>query len=98
MNKADLINVMAAGAAISKVQATRALDALVEGITAALKKGDRVALVGFGTFTSVQRKARMGRNPRSGQPLKIAARRVARFSTGSELKAVLNRGRAAAKA
>ena len=93
MNKGDLIDHMASAAGISKVQANHALDALVDGITGALKKGERVTLVGFGTFSTSNRKARTGRNPQNGQPLKIAARRVAKFSAGAGLKAAVNRGK-----
>ena len=93
MNKGDLIERISTGAGISKVQANQALDSLVAGITGALKKGDRVTLVGFGTFSTSNRKARTGRNPQSGAPLKIAARRVAKFAAGAELKAAVNRSR-----
>ena len=93
MNKGDLIERISTGAGITKVQANQALDTLVEGITGALKKGDRVTLVGFGTFSTSNRKARTGRNPQSGAPLKIAARRVAKFAAGAELKAAVNRSK-----
>ena len=93
MNKGDLIERISTGAGITKVQANQALDTLVEGITGALKKGDRVTLVGFGTFSTSNRKARTGRNPQSGAPLRIAARRVAKFAAGAELKAAVNRSR-----
>ena len=93
MNKGDLINKMAGTAGISKVQAGKALNALVDGVTSSLKKGDRVTLVGFGTFSTSQRKARTGRNPRTGQPLKIAARRVAKFTAGAELKGAINKAK-----
>ncbi len=93
MNKGDLIERVSNDAGISKVQANRALDALVEGVTGALKKGGRVTLVGFGTFSTSHRKARTGRNPQNGRPLKIAARRVAKFAPGAELKAAVNRSR-----
>ncbi len=93
MNRADLINRMAGAARISKVQAGRSLHALVEGITASLRKGDRVTLVGFGTFSTSDRKARTGRNPQTGAPLKIAARRVAKFTAGAELKSSVNKGK-----
>ena len=93
MNKGDLVDRMAAAAGSSKVQAGKALQALVDGVTSSLKKGDRVTLVGFGTFSTSQRKARTGRNPRTGQPLKIAARRVAKFSAGAELKSALNKAK-----
>ncbi len=93
MNKADLINRIAAGSRISKVQAAMAVDTSVDSITAALKKGERVALIGFGTFSVSQRKARNGRNPQTGATIKIAARRVAKFTPGAELKKAVNRGK-----
>lgn len=93
MNKGDLIEMLSTEAGITKVQANQALDTLVEGVTSALKKGDRVTLVGFGTFSTSHRKARTGRNPQNGAPLKIAARRVAKFTAGAELKAAVNRSK-----
>ena len=91
MNKADLIERVAKDAGVSKSQAETAISSLLAGIAADLKKGGRVTLVGFGTFSVGSRKARTGRNPRTGQPLKIAARKVAKFSAGAELKAAVNR-------
>ena len=91
MNKADLIERVAKDADINKTQAETAIGSLLTGIAADLKKGGRVTLVGFGTFSVGSRKARTGRNPRTGQPLKIAARKVAKFSPGAELKAAVNR-------
>jgi DNA-binding protein HU-beta len=91
MNKADLIDRIAGGAGISKAQAGTAIDTAVESITGALKKGDRVALIGFGTFSVSQRKARNGRNPQTGATIKIAARRVAKFTPGAELRKTVNR-------
>jgi DNA-binding protein HU-beta len=93
MNKADLIDRIAAGCGISKTQAGSAIDTTVDSITSALRKGDRVALIGFGTFAVSQRKARNGRNPQTGATIKIAARRVAKFSPGAELKKAVNRGK-----
>ena len=93
MNKADLIDRIASGSGISKAQAATAIDTTVDSITAALKKGDRVALIGFGTFSVSQRKARNGRNPQTGATIKIAARKVAKFSSGAELKKAVNRGK-----
>jgi DNA-binding protein HU-beta len=93
MNKADLIDKIAAGASISKSQAATAIDTSVESITTALRKGDRVALIGFGTFSISQRKARNGRNPQTGATIKIAARKVAKFTPGAELKKAVNRGK-----
>ncbi len=71
---------------ITKVAAGKAIDGIIDGITKALKKGDRVALVGFGTFSVSKRKARTGRNPQTGKSIKIAARKVAKFKAGSELR------------
>jgi len=93
MNKADLIDRIAAGSGISKAQAATAIDTAVDSITGALKKGDRVALIGFGTFSAAQRKARNGRNPQTGATIKIAARRVAKFTPGAELKKAVNRSK-----
>ena len=91
MNKADLIDKIAAGTHITKTQAASAIDTMVDSVTGALRKGDRVALVGFGTFSISQRKARNGRNPQTGATIKIAARRVAKFTPGAELKKAVNR-------
>ena len=93
MNKADLIDRIAGASRITKTQAGTAIDTAVESITSALKKGDRVALIGFGTFSVSQRKARNGRNPQTGATIKIAARRVAKFTPGNELKKVVNKGK-----
>jgi DNA-binding protein HU-beta len=91
MNKADLVDKIAGACEISKAQATTAIDTAVSSITGALKKGDRVALIGFGTFSISQRKARNGRNPQTGATIKIAARKVAKFSPGAELKKAVNK-------
>jgi DNA-binding protein HU-beta len=91
MNKADLVDKIAGACEISKAQATTAIDTAVSSITASLKKGDRVALIGFGTFSVSQRKARNGRNPQTGATIKIAARRVAKFTPGAELKKSVNK-------
>jgi len=93
MNKGDLIDKISAGTGINKTQAGAAIDPLVDSITGALRKGDRVALVGFGTFSTSQRKARNGRNPQTGAVIKIAARKVAKFTPGAELKKAVNRTR-----
>ena len=85
MTKAELIAKAAKDAKITKVASGKALDGIIDGITKALKKGDRVTLVGFGTFSVSKRKARTGRNPQTGKPIKIAARKVAKFKAGSEL-------------
>ena len=91
MNKADLVDRIAAACEISKAQATTAIDTAIDSITASLKKGERVALIGFGTFGVSQRKARNGRNPQTGATIKIAARRVAKFTPGAELKKAVNK-------
>jgi DNA-binding protein HU-beta len=91
MNKSDLIDKVASASRITKEQAGTAIDSVIAGVTGALQKGDRVTLVGFGSFTVSQRKARNGRNPQSGAALKIAARKVARFIPGLELKTAVNR-------
>jgi DNA-binding protein HU-beta len=87
MNKAELIESIAAEAKISKADAKRALDAFVNNTTKALKKGDRVALVGFGTFSITKRAARKGRNPQTGKEIKIAAKKVVKFKAGADLSA-----------
>ncbi|NWG14249.1 MAG: HU family DNA-binding protein [Acidobacteria bacterium] len=86
MNKGDLVAKIAADAGITKVQADAALDSFQGAVTGALKKGQKVTLVGFATFTTAKRKARMGRNPQTGQVIKIAARKVPKIIAGSELK------------
>ena len=91
MNKADLIDKIAASTGISKTAAAAAIDTFIDSVTSALKKGDRVTLVGFGTFSVSQRKARNGRNPQTGGVIKIAARRVAKFTPGVELKKHVNK-------
>ena len=85
MNKAELIEAMASGANISKADAKRALDSFIQTTSGALKKGDRVALVGFGSFSVSRRAARKGRNPQTGKEIQIAAKNVVRFKAGSEL-------------
>lgn len=90
MNKSELIDAIAAAADLSKADAGRALDATIEAITGALKKGDSVSLVGFGTFAVKQRAAREGRNPQTGQTIKIAAATVPGFKAGKALKDAVN--------
>ncbi|MGC4234785.1 MAG: HU family DNA-binding protein [Niabella sp.] len=85
MNKAELIEKLAKDAAITKTQANAALDSFVEAVTKTLKKGDKVTLVGFGTFSVTKRAARNGRNPQTGAVIKIKAKKVARFKAGKEL-------------
>ncbi len=86
MNKSELIEAVAQSADISKAAASRAVDGLVDAITAALKEGDQVTLVGFGTFSVRERAARSGRNPRTGETINIAASKVPGFKAGKALK------------
>lgn len=90
MNKSQLIEQIAAGADISKVAAGKALDTLTDSITGALKEGDDVALVGFGTFSVRERSARSGRNPQTGETIQIAAAKVPSFKAGKALKDACN--------
>ncbi len=85
MNKAELIDAMAAESGLSKADAKRALDGFINATTKALKSKDRVALVGFGSFSVSERAARKGRNPQTGKEIKIAAKKVVRFKAGAEL-------------
>lgn len=85
MNKSDLIGKMAADAGITKAQATAALNSFVKASTGALKKGDKVILVGFGTFSVSKRSARKGRNPQTGKEINIPAKKVVRFKAGADL-------------
>ncbi len=86
MNKAELIEAMASNAKLSKADAKKALDGFIETTTKALKKGDRVALVGFGSFSVSKRAARKGRNPQTGKEIQIKAKNVVRFKAGAELQ------------
>ncbi len=86
MNKSELIDAIADSADLSKVSAGKALDATISAISKALKKGDSVSLVGFGTFTVRKRAARAGRNPQTGEALKIKASKVPAFKAGKTLK------------
>ena len=90
MNKSDLIDHIAADADISKAAATRALESTIEAITASLKKGDAVSLVGFGTFEVSKRAERNGRNPATGAAIKIKSAKVPKFRPGKALKDHLN--------
>lgn len=85
MNKAELINKLADDAGVTKTQANAALDSFVEAVTKTLKGGGKVTLVGFGTFSVSKRAARNGRNPQTGEVIKIKAKKVARFKAGKEL-------------
>ena len=86
MTKTELVGKMAKEAKVTKVAAGKALDSLIDGVKKALKKGDKVTLIGFGTFSVTQRKARKGRNPQTGAEIKIAARKAPKFSAGAALK------------
>ncbi|HXD07744.1 MAG TPA: HU family DNA-binding protein [Burkholderiaceae bacterium] len=90
MNKTELIEHIAKQADISKAAATRALEALIGGVTKSLKKGDSVTVVGFGTFGVTKRAARSGRNPRTGATIKIKAAKVPKFRPGKALKDAVN--------
>jgi DNA-binding protein HU-beta len=89
MNKAQLIDAIAAGAGLTKADGKKALDAFIKATTQALKKGDRVALVGFGSFSVSKRSARTGRNPQTGKEIKIPAKKVVKFKAGSDLANVV---------
>jgi DNA-binding protein HU-beta len=87
MTKAELVEKMAADAGISKAAAAACLDSFIDSVTKALKKKDgKVTLVGFGTFSKSRRKARQGRNPRTGEPIKIKAGNVVKFKAGKKLR------------
>lgn len=96
MTKAEIVEKVSKEIKVSKAAAARAFAVITDGITQAMKKGDKVTLVGFGTFSVVSRSARKGRNPRTGKEIKIAAKKVPKFSAGATLKAVVN-GKAVAK-
>jgi DNA-binding protein HU-beta len=89
MTKAELVSKLAEDAGITKVQATAALESFVEGVTKTLKSGNKLTLVGFGTFSVSKRAARKGRNPKTGEVIKIKAKKVARFKAGKELSSKL---------
>ncbi len=91
MNKAELVDAIAGEAKLSKASAEKALEAFVNQTTKALKSGNNVALVGFGSFKVVKRAARNGRNPQTGKSIKIAAKKVAKFKAGADLAAKVNK-------
>ena len=93
MNKAELIEMMADNAGITKSQANMALDSFTDAIGGALKKGDRVTLVGFGTFSVSDRAARNGRNPQTGETIKIKATKVPKFKAGKEFSTLVKGGK-----
>jgi DNA-binding protein HU-beta len=90
MNKSDLVDAIADSAGLSKADAGRSLDALVDTVTGALKNGDAVSLVGFGTFSVRDRAARTGRNPRTGETIQIKASKNPAFKAGKALKDAVN--------
>lgn len=89
MTKEELVAKIAKDAKLSKVQARKAMDSFFDGVTRTLKKEGKIGFVGFGTFTVTKRKARTGRNPQTGQPIKIAAAKVPKFKAGKKLKAAI---------
>lgn len=90
MNKTELVDAIVAAADITKAQAGRALDAVLESVTETLKKGEKVTLIGFGTFETRERAARTGRNPQTGKEIQIAASTTPAFKAGKKLKDALN--------
>jgi DNA-binding protein HU-beta len=93
MNKAELIDKIAKDAGVTKTQANEALDSFTNAVIATLKKGDRVTLVGFGTFSVSERSARNGRNPQTGEVIKIKARKVPKFKAGKEFSTKIGSGK-----
>ena len=91
MNKGELIDAIASEAKLSKADSGKALDAFMKHTTKALKGGDSVVLIGFGTFSVVKRAARNGRNPQTGKTIKIAAKKVAKFKAGADLAGKVNK-------
>src|SRR4029077_17109632 len=91
MNKTELIDSVAGEAGMTKAAATKAIEALVGSIQKSLRKGNKVTLVGFGTFGISKRKARTGRNPQTGEPTKINAKKVVRFKAGKALETSVNK-------
>jgi DNA-binding protein HU-beta len=89
MNKAELVSKISDDSGISRSQANSALNSFIEAVTKTLRSGNKVTLVGFGTFSVSKRNARTGRNPQTGAPIKIKAKKVARFKAGKELAAKL---------
>ena len=91
MNKAELIDAIAAESKLSKADSGRALDATINAISKSLKKGDKVVLIGFGSFSVAKRNARTGRNPQTGKTIQIKAKKVARFKAGAKLAKTVNK-------
>jgi DNA-binding protein HU-beta len=90
MNKADLVNTIAKQTGLSKSKSNEVVDAFVSAVSESLSKGEKVTLVGFGTFTTSKREARKGRNPKTGEVINISAKTVARFKAGSDLSKSVN--------
>jgi DNA-binding protein HU-beta len=90
MNKAELIDAMASESGLTKADAKRALDGFVNATSSALKKGDRISLIGFGSFSISKRNARTGRNPQTGKEIQIAAKNVVKFKAGADLATKVN--------
>lgn len=90
MNKADLVNSLSTKTGLTKTKSNEVVDALVSTITESLRNGEKVTLVGFGTFTTSKKEARKGRNPKTGETLEIPAKTVAKFKAGSELSKSVN--------
>ncbi len=90
MNKTNLVDAMAEDAGISKAAAKKALESFLENVEGSLKKGDRISLVGFGSWSVSRRSAREGRNPQTGKTIKIAAKNVVKFKAGSSLQKAVN--------
>lgn len=90
MNKAELISSIAEKSGLTKADSGKALDALLESVTEGLTKGDRIALVGFGSWTVEKRSARTGRNPRTGEEIQIPAKKVVKFKPGAGLSDAVN--------
>ena len=90
MNKAQLISKIAEDSGITNAQASKALGAVINGVTSTLESGDKLTLVGFGTFSTSERAARKGRNPRTGETIQIAASKQPKFKAGAPLKAAVN--------
>jgi len=90
MNKSELVNAIAADSGLTKAASEKALNSIMGAITGAVKKGDRVSLVGFGSFSVSQRSARTGRNPQTGKEIKIPAKKVVKFKAGADLDGSVN--------
>lgn len=90
MNKAELIEAIASDSGLSKADSKKALDAFINATTKTLKKGDRLSLIGFGSFSISKRSARTGRNPQTGKEIQIAAKNVVKFKAGAELSKSVN--------